>query len=114
MSEITVARAVEHLGLTVCAGEGRLEAPIVSAQVSDLLSHVMSRGKAGHFWITNQGHANIVAVAALAGLAAIAIAGGFEPEEEAIIRAEEEDIPLLTSPDSAYVLAGKLWELGVR
>jgi predicted transcriptional regulator len=74
----------------------------------------MARGKRGHFWITNQTHANLVAVAALAGLSAIAIAGGFEPEEEAIIRAEEEDIPLLTAPESSYVLAGKLWELGVR
>jgi predicted transcriptional regulator len=114
MSEVTVAQAVEHLGLTVRAGKGRLGAVVTSAQVSDLLSHVMARGKAGHFWITNQTHANLVAVAALTGLSAIAIAGGFEPEEEAVIRAEEEDIPLLTSPDSAYVLAGKLWELGVR
>jgi predicted transcriptional regulator len=114
MSEVTVAQAIEHLGLTVRAGEARLGTPITSAQVSDLLSHVMARGKAGHFWITNQAHANVVAVAALAGLSAIAIAGGFEPEGEAVIRAEEEDIPLLTSPDSAYVLAGKLWELGVR
>ena len=114
MSDITVARAIEHLGLAVRAGEARLDSVITSAQVSDLLSHVMSRGKAGHFWITNQSHANIVAVAALAGLSAIAIAGGFEPEEEAVIRAEEEDIPLLTSPESAYVLAGKLWEIGVR
>ncbi len=114
MSDLAVARAVEHLGLTIRAGETRLETVITGAQVSDLLSHVMSRGKAGHFWITNQSHANIVAVAALAGLSAIAIAGGFEPEKEAVIRAEEEDIPLLTSPDSAYVLAGKLWELGVR
>ena len=114
MSEITVAQAVEHLGLAVQAGETRLATPITSAQVSDLLSHVMARGKAGHFWITNQTHANIMAVAALAGLSAIAIAGGFEPEEEAVIRAEEEEIPLLTSPDEAFVLAGKLWELGVR
>ena len=114
MSEVTVAQAVEYLGLTVRAGERRLGTRITSAQASDLLSHVMSRGKAGHFWITNQSHANIVAVAALAGLSAIAIAGGFEPEEEAIIRAEEENIPLLTSADSAYVLAGKLWEMGVR
>ena len=114
MSEVTVAQAVEHLGLSVRAGQGRLGTLLTGAQVSDLLSHVMSRGKAGHFWITNQSHANVVAVAALAGLSALAIAGGFEPEEEAVIRAEEEDIPLLTSPDSAYVLAGKLWELGVR
>jgi hypothetical protein len=42
------------------------------------------------------------------------VAAGYEPEEEAIIRAEEEDIPLLTSAESAYILAGRLYELGVR
>ncbi len=114
MNEITVAEAVGHLGLTVRAGQERLEQIITGAQVSDLLSHVMSRGKTGHFWITNQSHANLVAVAVLANLSAVAIAGGFEPEDEAVIRAAEENVPLLTSPDSAYVLAGKLWELGVR
>lgn len=111
---ITVAEAAQHLGLTVRAGERSLEAVITGAQVSDLLSHVMAIGKAGHFWITNQSHANIVAVAALARLSAILVAAGFEPEEEAVIRAEEEEIPLLTSAESAYTLAGRLYELGVR
>jgi len=111
---ITVKEAVQHLGLEVRTGERNLEAVITGAQVSDLLSHVMATGKAGHFWITNQSHANIVAVAALARLSAVLVAAGFEPEEEAVIRAEEENIPLLTSAESAYTLAGRLYELGVR
>ncbi|HEY3396611.1 MAG TPA: DRTGG domain-containing protein [Armatimonadota bacterium] len=114
MSEVTVAQAVEALGLTVLAGEERLDTVLTGAQVSDLLSHVMAHGKAGHLWITNQTHANIVAVAALAGLAAIVVAAGFEPEAEAVIRAEEEEMPLCTSLETAYTLAGRLYQLGVR
>ena len=47
-------------------------------------------------------------------LSAVLIAGGFEPEEETVARAEEEGIVLLTSAETAHVLAGKLYELGVR
>jgi predicted transcriptional regulator len=111
---VTVADAVERLGLTVRAGDAGLGQVVRGAQVSDLLSYVMAQGKAGCFWITIQTHPNIVAVAALTGLSAIAVAAGFEPEEETIGRAEEESIPLLTSEQSAFVLAGKLYEMGVR
>ncbi|NLO74845.1 MAG: serine kinase [candidate division WS1 bacterium] len=115
MSErITVAHAVQVLGLGVAAGEDVLETEVTGAQVSDLLSHVMAQGKAGQLWITIQTHPNIVAVAALHGLSAVLIAGGFAPEEETIARAEEEGIALLTSSEGAYALAGQLYELGVR
>jgi predicted transcriptional regulator len=111
---VTVAQAVEALGLGVAAGGDRLETPITGAQVCDLLSYVMAQGRAGQLWITIQTHPNIVAIAALHGLSALLIAGGFDPDEETLGRAEEEDLPLLTSADSAYALAGKLYELGVR
>jgi predicted transcriptional regulator len=111
---VTVARAAEVLCLRVEAGGDRLATPITGAQVCDLLSHVMAQGKHGHLWITIQTHPNIVAVAALAGLSAIVIANGFEPEDDTVMRAEDEGIPLLRSPQTAYELAGRLYELGVR
>ncbi|MEN6347708.1 MAG: DRTGG domain-containing protein [Armatimonadia bacterium] len=111
---VTVARATEALSLRVEAGGEHLEAAITGAQVCDLLSHVMAQGKHGHLWITIQTHPNIIAVAALAGLSGIVIASGFEPEDDTVMRAEDEGIPLLMSPQTAYELAGKLYELGVR
>jgi predicted transcriptional regulator len=111
---VTVAQAVEALGLGVAAGGERLETPIAGAQVCDLLSYVMAQGRAGQMWITVQTHPNIVAVAALHGLSGVLIAGGFAPDEETLARAEEEDLPLLTSAEAAYTLAGKLYAIGVR
>jgi predicted transcriptional regulator len=110
---VTVARAAEALGL-FARMEARSDEVIAGAQVSDLLSYVMAEGKRGQVWITIQTHPNTVAVAALAGMHAIIVAGGFEPEPETVARAEEEDIALLTSGETAYTLAGKLYELGVR
>jgi len=110
---VTVGRAVEALGLTA-AVSARSDGEISGAQVSDLLSYVMAEGRRGQVWITIQTHPNIVAVAGLAGMHAIIVAGGFEPEPETVARAEEEEIGLFTSPETAYTLAGRLYELGVR
>jgi len=112
--ETTVRQMAEALGLTVLAGSACLDRPIHGALVSDLLSYVMASGRAGDVWITIQTHANTVAVAALASLAAIVVAAGFEPGDDTLSRAEEEEIPLLMSSQPAYVLAGRLFELGVR
>lgn len=112
--QVTVERAAEALGLRVSAGGEGLGAHVSGAIVSDLLSYVMAKGKAGDLWITIQTHPNLVAVAALAGLAGIVVAGGFEPSEETLARADDEKLPLLVSPEPIYTLAGKLYELGVR
>lgn len=110
---ITVADVARELATQVTGGEA-LQAPVTGAQVCDLLSHVMARGREGQVWITIQTHPNIVAVAALARLSAIVLAHGMQPEEETVMRAEDEGIPLLLSEDSAYTLAGRLYLLGVR
>jgi predicted transcriptional regulator len=111
---ITVADMIERLGLQPVAGVPDPDVVVSGSQVCDLLSHVMARGREHQVWITIQTHANIMAVAALAKLSAVIIAGGFQPEEETIMRAEDENIALLLSGESAYTLAGQLYEMGIR
>lgn len=112
-AEVTVAQVAAELGLTPLvqlAGDR----PVTGAIVSDLLSYVMANGKAGQVWVTVQGHANVVAVAALAGLSAVVIAAGFRPEDETCERAQEEGLPLYLSEESSFALAGKLYAMGLR
>jgi predicted transcriptional regulator len=111
---LTVSEVVQRLGLGVAAGEAGLHQPVTGALVCDLLSHVMAKGRPGQLWMTIQTHPNVVAVAALARLSAILVVGGFAPEQDTAARADEEGIPLLTSQEDAYTLAGRLYELGVR
>lgn len=110
---ITISLVAERLQLTSVSPIS-VDRVVSGAIVSDLLSYVMASGQTGQVWITVQGHANIVAVAALAGLAAVIVAGGYAPESEAEARAEEEGLALFTSPLSPYTLAGRLYELGIR
>ena len=111
---LTVAQVVEALELSVLAGAGALDKTVTGAQVGDLLSYIMAQGKPGHLWITIQTHANIVAVAALKDFSGIVLAGDFAPGEETVERADEEEIPLLRSKKNSFVLAGRLYALGVR
>ncbi len=105
---------VRQLGLEVHVSAGKLDADVTGGYACDLLSYVMAKAKAGDLWITVQGHPNIVAVGSLIGLAGIVVAEGAKVEPATLEKAEQEGVPILTSPLPTYMVAGRLWELGVR
>ncbi len=80
---------------------------------SDLLSCVMSGAKPQNLWLTLQAHVNIIAVAALLDLSAVIITEDAQPDAATIARANEQNVVLLSTPQTTYELAGRLWELGV-
>ncbi|MCX8117693.1 MAG: DRTGG domain-containing protein [Desulfobacterota bacterium] len=104
---------VRALGLEVKAGRDRLDQPVSGGYVGDLLSDVLAHSEKGNIWVTIQTHPNIVAVASMKELSAVLLAGGREPDAEALQKAEEEEIPLLRSSLSAFELVGRLYQLGV-
>jgi predicted transcriptional regulator len=79
----------------------------------DLLSDVMANAPIGCVWLTVQAHQNIVKVALLREMAAIVLTGGQAPDEETIERANQEGLPILMWPGSAYALAGQAHGAGV-
>jgi hypothetical protein len=102
------------LGLKVLCGSDQLERDVLGGYASDLLSDVMAHAKAGELWITLQVHVNVVAVASLNDLAGIIVVNGREPEEATLRKAQEEGVLLMVSPQSAFEVAGRLYELGIR
>jgi predicted transcriptional regulator len=108
-----VRELVEFFNLKPLAGEKGLEREVKGGYCGDLLSDVMANAPVGCVWLTVQGHLNIVAVAVLREMAAIVITGGRELDEETLQKAEEESIPVLKWPHSAFQLAGRLYALGV-
>jgi predicted transcriptional regulator len=103
----------EQLSLEVCAAEGKLDTEVMGGYASDLLSYVMARAKEGDVWVTMQSHINVVAVASLVNLAAVIITEGTKPEPATLEKADQEGIPILVTPLTSYVVAGRLYELGV-
>lgn len=103
-----------RLSLEVRAAAGRLSTEVTGGYACDLLSYVMANARAGNLWITVQGHPNVVAVASLINLSGIVVAEGAKIEPATVEKAEHEGIPLLATQETAFMVAGRLYELGVR
>ena len=102
-----------RFGLEVAAGAAGLDREVSGGYCGDLLSDVMANAATGDAWLTIQCHQNIVAVALLREMAAIVLVNGRTPDEDTKTKAEEEGIPILLWPGSAYTLAGRLFEAGI-
>jgi hypothetical protein len=91
-----------------------MEMELAGGYASDLMSDVIAHAEAGDLWLTVQIHANIVAVAAMKELAGVVLVGGREPEPETLRKAAEKKVTVLASRLSAFELAGRLYQLGLR
>jgi hypothetical protein len=103
---LKLAEVKERLELEPRADPPSPDIEVTGGHVSDLLSEVMANSAKGDMWITLQTHQNIIAVASLKEHSAVVIVAGREPESETIA--------LFSSRFSAYELAGRLYELGLR
>lgn len=99
---------VKRLNLQVFSCKYLLEKEFEGVYVSDLLSDVLGNAKPNQIWITLQTHKNIVAVAHLKGLSCVILVKGLTPNEDTILKAEEEKIILLGSEKETFDLAGDL------
>ncbi len=102
---------VDLLNIKVICGEELLDNEVTGGYCSDLLSDVMGNAREGHVWITIQVHKNIVAVASLKELSAIMLVQGLIPTEDTIETAREQKVPILQANETAFEIAGKLYNL---
>jgi hypothetical protein len=82
---------------------------ISSGYSSDLLSDVMANAKADGVLVTVQAHKNTIAVAGLAGLAAVVVCNGRPLPRDMIEAARAELVAVLSTRDSAFEVSGRLW-----
>jgi hypothetical protein len=104
-----VKEVAEKLELKILAA-GQDQA-VTSGYVSDLLSDVIANAEEGCLWITVQRHLNIVAVAQLKKLAGIVLSRGSEPDAAVLARAEQEGLFILSTPETSFTVAGRLYAL---
>lgn len=109
-----VKDTVNEFGFKFVAGEKHSEKEISGISCCDLLSWVMGHSKSGDAWITVQTHLNIVAVASLMDIACIIIPESIEVDEETIVKANEEGIPIVSTDLKAYDIFQKFYEAGLR
>ncbi len=105
---------VKEFGLEVKTASDQLDREVKGGYVSDLLSDVLAHADEGTLWVTLHIHQNIVAVALHKDLAGIILVQGRQPEQDTIVKAAEENIPILVSGLSAFELVGRLYKAGIR
>ena len=89
-------------GKIICGND---EKELEGCYIGDLLSLAMSKVQENNIWITIQTNINSVAVASLTEAGCIVICDGFTLDENARVKAEEEEISVITSELSAYEIA---------
>jgi hypothetical protein len=102
---------IDRLSLSVLTPALGFDSDVTGGYCGDLLSHVLAKATKGDLWITIQHHANVVAVAQVAGIAAILIVDGRLPSEETLARAKDGKIVLLGTTESAFAIAARLHTL---
>ena len=107
---MTVRERSDKLNLKVLC-EGEMGREITGCYIGDLLSWVMGRAQAGNVWITIMTNMNVVAVAVLADVACVLLPENAELDQEALKKAEMQDVVVLQSQETAFELAGKLSKL---
>jgi predicted transcriptional regulator len=105
-----VKKLTEILGAKVLAGAAGMEKSITGCYTGDLLSWVMGRAKSGDVWPTVMGNVNAVAVAALTDAACIVLTDNASLDEEARVKAEEQQIAVLSVPQNSYEVCVKIAE----
>jgi hypothetical protein len=112
---VKVSEAAEKImGVVVAGGAQAATREIQGGYASDLLSDVMANSNEGDIWVTLQKHVNILAVAQLKGLAGIVLVNGRKPEEATAARAEQEQIPIISTELPAFDVVGILHSVGIR
>ncbi len=107
---MNVEQVCKQLELYVLVGED-LSREVTGGYTGDLLSWVMARLPADAVWFTVMGNVNAIAVAALTDAACIVLTDNASLDEEARVKAQQQDILVLGSEKNSYELGAQLAEL---
>jgi len=105
---------INSCALTVATTKPEIDCEVSGGYAGDLLSDVMANARDGYIWVTIQTHINIVAVAVLKNLSGIILVNGRAPDEQTLAKAEEEGVPIMTTPLTSFEIVGRLYRLGVK
>jgi hypothetical protein len=90
------------------------EADLTGCYISDLLSDVLAHASPGMLWVTIQIHRNVISCALTKDIGTVLFTCGRKPDPAVVAEADAEGIVLLTTKQTTYEAAGKLWEAGLR
>lgn len=103
-----LSEIIEALDGKLLTGEGFLEKNITTCGASDLMSDILAGLSEGCILLTGLTTVQVIRTAMVADVGAVVFVRGKTPPPEVIELAEENRLPLITSPYSMFVSCGRL------
>jgi predicted transcriptional regulator len=90
-----------------------LDIEVKGGYTADLMSDVLASIQPDAILLTGLCNPQVVRTAQMADIRAVIFAGGKQPTSDAIDLANEEKLPLISSPYGLYELSGRLFQSGL-
>ena len=110
---MTLNEISKILDATVINNSIDMETDIKSACSADMMSTVMYYHTANSLLITGLAQPSVIRTAEMAGITAIVFVLNKKPDANLVELAENNKIPLLSTPYCMYTASGKLFEAGM-
>ena len=101
MNKMTVKQLCEDAGLKIITGDA-LDTEVSGVYACDLLSWVIGRAEENAALVSVMTNVNVVAVAAMADLSCVILTEGVRPDENALLKAQDNGIILLSTDMTTY------------
>ena len=103
-----LSNIIEALDGKLLTGDGFLEKEIITCGASDLMSDILAGLSEGCILLTGLTTVQVIRTAMVADVGAVVFVRGKIPPAEVIELAEENKLPLISSPYSMFVSCGRL------
>lgn len=107
---MNIKELIEKMNLTLVCGDD-LQKSVTGCYCGDLLSWVMSKAQEGDAWLTVMGNINSIGVAVLADVSCIILTENAALDDEALKRAEQNGVVVLTTKKNTYQTAAEISRL---
>jgi predicted transcriptional regulator len=98
----------------VTYGEEKLDMVVQAGAGGDLMSDILRGSKEGVLVLSGLNNIQLIRTAVIAGVSALVLVRGKEPDEEMKKQAAEHGLPLLTTPFTMFTACGRLFRAGLR
>lgn len=105
---MTINELCSKTGLNIVAGENFGDREVSGAYACDLLSWVIGRAKENAALITVMTNVNVIAVAVMADLSCVILSEGVTLDENALQKAIQNEVPVLSSDKNTYEVCAML------
>ena len=99
---------IEALDGKLLTGDGFLEKDITTCGASDLMSDILAGLSEGCVLLTGLTTVQVIRTAMVANVGAVVFVRGKTPPAEVVELAEDNQLPLISSPYSMFVSCGRL------